>query len=59
MKQMAQGHVQLQMRGLLAGFVVSRALQAAAELGVADHGDNRSGRERPYAAEVNDGGGQR
>ena len=36
MKQMDTIDAQLQMRGLLMGFVVSRALQVAAELGVAD-----------------------
>ena len=36
MKQNDRTDTQLQMRGLLMGFVVSRALQVAAELGVAD-----------------------
>jgi hypothetical protein len=36
MKQIDPSDTQLQMRGLLMGFVVSRALQVAAELGVAD-----------------------
>ena len=36
MKQFDRIETQLEMRGLAMGFVISRALQVAAELGIAD-----------------------